>query len=55
MNRGREEIRSYLMITDVAERIDPLRKWENLTSTGMVESVRVVDGKTNTSYGKALN
>jgi predicted transposase YbfD/YdcC len=26
MNRGREEIRNYLMLTDVAERIDPLQK-----------------------------
>ncbi len=47
MNRGREEIRNYLMITDVAERIDPLQKWRKLTSIGMVESVRVVGGKTN--------
>ena len=47
MNRGREEIRNYLMITDVAERIDPRQKWEKLTSIGMVESVRVVDGKTS--------
>ena len=46
-NRGREEIRNYLMITDVAERIDPLQKWRKLTSIGMVESVRVVDGKTS--------
>jgi predicted transposase YbfD/YdcC len=47
MNRGREEIRNYLMITDVAERIDPLQKWKKLTSIGMVESVRVVNGKTS--------
>jgi predicted transposase YbfD/YdcC len=47
MNRGREEIRNYLMITDVSERIDPLQKWEKLTSIGMVESVRVVAGKTS--------
>ena len=47
MNRGREEIRNYLMITDVAERIDPLKKWRKLNSIGMVESVRVVDGKTS--------
>ena len=47
MNRGREEIRNYLMLTDVAERIDPLQKWEKLTSIGMVESVRVVNGKTS--------
>jgi predicted transposase YbfD/YdcC len=47
MNRGREEIRNYLMLTDVAERIDPLEKWEKLTSIGMVESVRVVNRKTS--------
>ena len=47
MNRGREEIRNYLMITDVMEQIDPLQKWKKLASIGMVESVRVVDGKTS--------
>jgi predicted transposase YbfD/YdcC len=47
MNRGREEIRNYLMITDVAERIDPLQKWKKLTSIGMVESVRIINGKTS--------
>jgi predicted transposase YbfD/YdcC len=47
LNRGREEIRNYLMITDVAGQIDPLQKWTNLTSIGMVESVRVVDKKTS--------
>ena len=33
------------MITDVAERIDPLQKWEKLTSICMVESVRIVNEK----------
>lgn len=47
MNRGREEIRSYLMITDVTQLIDPLQKWRNLASIGMVESVRVMNGKTS--------
>ena len=47
MNRGREEVRNYLMLTDIAQRIDPLQKWEKLTSVGMVESVRVVNGKTS--------
>ena len=47
MNRGREETRNYLMLTDIAKWIDPLKKWENLTSIGMVESVRVVNGKTS--------
>ena len=35
------------MITDVAERIDPLQKWKKLTSIGMVESVRIINGKTS--------
>ena len=47
MNRGRKEIRNYLMITDIAERIDSLQKWKRLMSIGMVESVRVVSGKTS--------
>jgi predicted transposase YbfD/YdcC len=47
MNRGREEIRNYLMISDIAKQIDPLQKWQNLTSIGMVESVRVVNEKTS--------
>jgi predicted transposase YbfD/YdcC len=47
INRGREEIRNYLMLTDVTELIDPLQKWEKLNSIGMVESVRVVNEKTS--------
>lgn len=47
LNRGREEIRNYLMISDITEQIDPLQKWKNLISIGMVESVRVVDGETS--------
>jgi predicted transposase YbfD/YdcC len=47
INRGREETRNYLMISDIAMSIDPLQKWQNLTSIGMVESVRVVNGKTS--------
>jgi predicted transposase YbfD/YdcC len=47
MNRGREETRNYLMISDIAASIDPLQEWHNLTSIGMVESVRVVNGKTS--------
>ena len=43
---GREEIRHYLMLTDVQERIDPTNKWLKLKSIGLVESVRTVDGKT---------
>jgi predicted transposase YbfD/YdcC len=43
---GREEIRHYLMLTDVQERVDPSHKWSKLKSVGLVESVRTVDGKT---------
>lgn len=43
---GREEIRHYLMLTDVQSRLDPNHKWSNLKSVGLVESVRTVDGKT---------
>ena len=45
-NHGREDIRHYLMLSDIAERIDPSQKWANLKSVGMVESVRTVNGKT---------
>jgi predicted transposase YbfD/YdcC len=43
---GREEIRHYLMLTDINERVDPSQKWLGLKSVGLVESVRTVDGKT---------
>ncbi len=43
---GREELRYYLMLTDIDERIDPNHKWSKLKSVGLVESVRTVDGKT---------
>jgi predicted transposase YbfD/YdcC len=43
---GREEIRHYLMLTDITERVDPNYKWQKLKSVGLVESVRTVDGKT---------
>ena len=43
---GREEIRHYLMLTDVQERVDPTHKWSKLKSIGLVESVRTLDGKT---------
>lgn len=55
MNRGREEIRNYLMLTDVAKQIDPLGKWEKLTSIGMVESIRVVNGKTSVETRYFIN
>ena len=43
---GREEIRHYLMLSDIQERIDPGKKWINLQSVGMVEYIRKVNGKT---------
>ena len=43
---GREEIRHYLMLTNIDERVDPNHKWSELKSIGLVESVRIVDGKT---------
>lgn len=43
---GRSEIRHYLMLTDIQERVDPTHKWSNLKSIGLVESVRTVNGKT---------
>ena len=42
---GREEIRHYLMLTNIDERVDPTPKWSNIKSIGLVESVRI-DGKT---------
>ncbi len=45
INRGREETRNYLMISDIAKSIDSSQKWENLTSIGMVESIRIVKDK----------
>ncbi len=43
---GREEIRNYLMVSDISNRIDPDNKWNKLKSIGMVESVRTENGKT---------
>lgn len=45
-NHGRTEIRHYLMLTDIDERVDPFHKWQKLKSVGLVESVRTIDGKT---------
>lgn len=33
------------MLSDISDQIDPQNKWDSLQSTGMVESVRTVDGK----------
>ncbi len=43
---GREEIRHYLMLTNIQSRIDPQQKWEKLNSVGMIEYVRTIEGKT---------
>ena len=45
-NHGREEIRRYLMLADIDERVDTTQKWSKLKSIGLVESVRTLDGKT---------
>lgn len=42
LGHGREEIRNYLMLTDISNRIVDSKEWENFQSIGMVESVRIV-------------
>ena len=34
------------MLSELGEQLDPKKKWEKLQSVGMVESVRMVNGKT---------
>jgi len=46
-NKGREEIREYLIISDVKALIKSSEKWVNLESIGLVESVRIINGKTS--------
>ena len=46
LGHGREEIRNYLMFSNISNRIDPDNKWNKLNSIGMVESVRTENGKT---------
>ena len=43
---GREEIRHYLMLSDISNQIIESNKWEKLKSIGMVESIRTSNGKT---------
>ncbi|MGJ5634898.1 ISAs1 family transposase [Nostoc sp. CALU 1950] len=43
---GRHEIRHYLMLSNIQEKLDPDSVWAKLNSIGMVESVRELDGKT---------
>ncbi len=45
-SHGRDEIRHYLMLSNISARIDPKSKWDSLQSIGLVESVRILDGKT---------
>ena len=45
-SHGREEIRNYLMLSEIHEKVDPTHQWSNLQSIGMVESVRTENGKT---------
>jgi predicted transposase YbfD/YdcC len=45
INGSREEIRNYLMISDIADKIDPSNKWMKLTSVAMVESIRIIGEK----------
>ncbi len=55
---GREEIRNYLMLSDISNKIDLDNKWDNLKSIGMVESVRTENGKTTVEtryYISSLN
>ena len=45
-SHGRDEIRHYLMLSNISDQIDPNLKWDSLQTIGMVESVRTVNGKT---------
>jgi len=46
-NHGRSEIRHHLMLSEIKELIDPDNQWEKLQSIGLIESVRIVKGKTS--------
>jgi predicted transposase YbfD/YdcC len=43
---GRHEIRNYVMLTGIGSQLDPHAVWSKFNSVGMVESVRLLDGKT---------
>ena len=43
---GRDEIRHYLMLSDISSQVIESNKWDNLKSIGMVESIRTENGKT---------
>lgn len=43
---GRHEIRHYLMLSNIGEKLDPDSVWTKFNSIGMVESVRELNGET---------
>ena len=43
---GRHEIRNYVMLNGIGSQLDPDSAWSKFSSVGMVESVRLLDGKT---------
>ncbi|MEH2435873.1 MAG: ISAs1 family transposase [Nostoc sp.] len=46
IGHGRHEIRHYVMLSQIQSLLNPDSVWSNFNSVGMVESVRLVDGKT---------
>ncbi|ACK73730.1 transposase ISAs1 family protein (plasmid) [Gloeothece citriformis PCC 7424] len=49
---GRQEVRYYQMLSNVAEEIDPDWQWLNLNSIGYVEYLRVENGTDKTSLDR---
>nr|WP_225226282.1 ISAs1 family transposase [Komarekiella delphini-convector] len=43
---SRHEIRNYVMLSGIGTRLDPDSVWSKFSSVGMVESIRLLDGKT---------
>ncbi|MBD2365392.1 ISAs1 family transposase [Anabaena minutissima FACHB-250] len=43
---GRDEIRHYVMLSQIQSRLNPDSVWSNFKSVGMVESVRSLNGET---------
>lgn len=43
---GRHEIRNYVMLNGIGSQLDPDSVWSKFSSIGMVESVRLLNGKT---------
>lgn len=46
LGHGRHEIRQYVMLSDIQSQLDPDSSWSKFNSVGMVESVRLLNGKT---------